>query len=54
MEVPSLVGRVAILACQLGVAIGLFGAGAWALRCEELNWAWDLIRRRARRAAATP
>jgi len=50
MDVPSLVGRVAVLACQLGVAVVLFGAGAWALGCEELNWAWDLIRRRARHA----
>lgn len=48
MEAPSLIERVGVLGGQLGVAIGLFGAGAWVLRCEELNWARDLVRRRAR------
>ena len=49
MEVPSLVGRVGALACQLGVAAVLFIGGAWILRCEELGWAWDLVRRQALR-----
>ena len=49
MEIPSLVGRVGALACQLAVAAALFIGGAWILRCEELGWAWDLVRRQALR-----
>jgi putative peptidoglycan lipid II flippase len=51
MEVASLVGRVSVLVCQLGVAVVLFGGAALALRCEEVGWAVDLLRRRARRGA---
>jgi hypothetical protein len=49
MAAPSLVGRVGVLACQLAVAVVLFIGSALILRCEELGWAWDLVRRKARR-----
>jgi putative peptidoglycan lipid II flippase len=52
MEIPSLVGRAGVLALQLGVAAIVFGVAALAVRCEELGWAWDLVRRRARRSRA--
>jgi len=49
MIAPSFVERVSMLILQLGVAVALFvGAALW-LRCEEIAWAWDLLRRRARR-----
>ncbi len=50
MAAPSLVGRVGVLAFELGVAAALFVGGALLLRCDELRWAWDLIHRRLRRA----
>jgi putative peptidoglycan lipid II flippase len=49
-SIPSLAGRVGVLAAELTVAALLFGGAALALRCEELGWAWGLIRGRARRA----
>jgi len=52
MEIPSLLGRAGVLAVQLGVAAILFGVAALTVRCEELGWAWDLVRRRARRSRA--
>jgi putative peptidoglycan lipid II flippase len=51
MAMPSLAGRVAVLGVQLAVAALLFVGGALALQCEELQWAWDLMRRRVRRRA---
>jgi hypothetical protein len=48
MAAPSLAGRVGALICQVGVAGAVFVVGARLLRCEELGWAWDLVRRRAR------
>jgi putative peptidoglycan lipid II flippase len=49
LDVSSLGARVGVLALQLGVAVVLFGAAARLLRCEELAWAWDLLRRRGQR-----
>ncbi len=49
MGMPSLAGRVAVLVAQLAGAAGLFVLAAAALRCEELHWAWDLVRRKMRR-----
>ena len=54
MGIPSLIGRVAALAGEMGVAVGLFLAAAALLRCHELAWAQDLLRRRMRRSVARP
>jgi putative peptidoglycan lipid II flippase len=54
MGIPSLVGRVAALIGEMGVAVGLFLAAAALLRCDELAWAQDLLRRRMRRSSARP
>ena len=54
MGSPSLVGRVAALVGEMGVAVGLFLAAAALLRCDELAWAHDLLRRRMRRSVARP
>jgi putative peptidoglycan lipid II flippase len=54
MGIPSLVGRVAALVGEMGVAVGLFLAAAAYLRCDELAWAQDLLRRRMRRSSARP
>jgi hypothetical protein len=49
MAAPSFLERVSMLILQLGVAAVLFVGAALSLRCEEIAWAWDLLRRRARR-----
>lgn len=49
MAAPSIVDRVTVLAVQIGVAVSLFAVAALVLRCEEFTWAWDLLRRRARK-----
>jgi hypothetical protein len=54
MGFPSLVGRVAVLVGEMGVAVGLFLAAAAVLRCDELAWAQDLLRRRMRRSSGRP
>jgi putative peptidoglycan lipid II flippase len=51
MAAPSLVGRAGVLAFELGAAAALFIGGALAMRCDELQWAWDLVRRRSRSRA---
>jgi putative peptidoglycan lipid II flippase len=54
MGFPSLVGRVAVLVGEMGVAVGLFLGAATLLRCDELAWTLDLLRRRMRRSSARP
>ena len=49
LEVSHLPGRLALIVVQLGVSVTLFGATASLVGCEELGWAWDLIRRRRAR-----
>jgi putative peptidoglycan lipid II flippase len=46
LEVSHLPGRLALLVVQFGVSVVLFGATASLVGCEELGWAWDLVRRR--------
>jgi putative peptidoglycan lipid II flippase len=45
LEVSHLSGKLALLVVELGVSVILFGVGASLVRCEELAWAWDLVRR---------
>ena len=49
LGIPSLLGRVGLLAVYVGGAGALFVVAAVVLRCEELTWTWDLLRRRMRR-----
>jgi putative peptidoglycan lipid II flippase len=49
MAMPSLVGRIGVLGVQLGVAAALFVGSALLVRCEEMGWVWDLVRRKVRR-----
>jgi len=49
LEAPEVGARVAALALHVVVGGALFGVAAWGLRCEELAWTWDLLRRRGRR-----
>lgn len=46
LRAPGPAAKAALLSGELGVAVGLFIAAAAALRCEELGWALDLLRRR--------
>jgi putative peptidoglycan lipid II flippase len=48
LESAGTTARVIGLALQLGVAVVVFCLAAWALRCEELAWTWDVLRRRRR------
>jgi hypothetical protein len=43
-----------VLIGEMGVAVGLFLAAAAFLRCDELAWAQDLLRRRMRRSSERP
>jgi putative peptidoglycan lipid II flippase len=49
LGIPSLLERVGLLAVYVGGAGALFVVAAVVLRCEELTWTWDLLRRRMRR-----
>jgi putative peptidoglycan lipid II flippase len=46
LEVAHLPGRLALIVVQLVVSVTLFGVTASLVGCEELGWAWDLVRRR--------
>jgi len=46
LESATLTGKLTLLLLQLAVSMGLFLVAAALARCEELAWAWDLVRRR--------
>jgi putative peptidoglycan lipid II flippase len=46
LGISGTLAKAALFCAQLGVAVALFTMAAGALRCEELHWALDLLRRR--------
>ena len=54
LEVASFSGKLTVLCAQLGVSVILFVVAASLVRCEELAWAWDLVRRRRSKGATQP
>jgi len=50
LALSGTLSRAALLVADLAVAVGVFGAAAALLRCDELRWTFDLLRRRSRRA----
>jgi putative peptidoglycan lipid II flippase len=46
LAVPHTLAKAALLCGEMAVAVGLFAATAAVLRCDEVGWTLDLLRRR--------
>lgn len=49
LAVPRALPKAALLCGEMAVAVALFATAAAALRCEEVGWTLDLLRRRRSR-----